>query len=131
MVYSFSQGISLTLAASQRKTTRLGVLDHRKACDESGAEVLSATKPMAQLWHGPEVSLQPGGVPTAIRRLHGRSGFELIVGDREPQDICPLAGIAICPQLKPQGVPQVSNAPKKVWHSWEILAGPTRDEKQI
>lgn len=64
---------------------RLGDLDPRKACNESLTEVLAA-KPMLQLWHCPEVILQPGGGPLLSEHCTGRSGFELIVGDRVASD---------------------------------------------
>lgn len=73
---SLSHVFSLALAASGRRAMRLGGLGHRKACDEGQTEVPVAAKPMLQPWPRPEVSLQPGGVPTETRG-EGRGGQAL------------------------------------------------------
>lgn len=88
----------------------LGDLDPKKACDESLTELLAA-KPMLQLWHCPEVILQPEGYPLLSEHCMGRAGFELIVGDRVASDFCPRAGIAIHPSCSHR-VSQVSTGPR-------------------
>lgn len=57
---------------------RLGGLDPRKACDESPSSCKAHAPGMAL----PRGQLAARRVPTTIKELYGRSGFELIVSDR-------------------------------------------------